>query len=114
MERELLGVVFGLQKFEKFILGDVVTVQTDHKPLVSMYYREISASTRRQQRLLLKVHDYDVKLEYLRGKDNNIADALSRVSPLPYTKQDVEDTPQIEVHQITETMPASPSRLEKV
>ena len=114
IERELLGVEFGLRRLYNFTHGDTVTLQTDHKPLVPMFNREILTSTPRQQRLLVKIHDYDVKLEYVRGKDNSIADALSRVSPLKPQAGDLKDVPRIRVNEITATVMASESRLDRV
>ena len=62
-------------------------VQTDHKPLVSVWKTSIVCNSPRLQRLLLRLSQYDVNIEYLKGKDNVIADALSRVSPQPAPKE---------------------------
>jgi transposase InsO family protein len=114
LERELLGIEFGLRRLYNFTHGQTVTVQTDHRPLVSMFNREVSASTPRQQRILLKIHSYDVELEYLKGKQNVIADALSRVSPLPPEQEDLQDLPTISMKLITSTVPATETKLMKM
>jgi transposase InsO family protein len=114
LERELLGVEFGLRRLYNFTHGETVTVQTDHKPLVSMFNREVGASTPRQQRLLLKIHSYDVTLEYLKGKQNVIADALSRVSPLPPQEEDLKGLPVISMKLITSAVPATETKLQKI
>jgi len=75
-------------------------------PLVSIWKKSIAANSTRLQRLLLRLSQYDIDLQYLRGKDNVIADALSRVSPLPLTAEDKEDSEFIPVHMLTAEFPA--------
>ena len=57
-------------------------------------------------------------IEYLRGKENVIADALSRVASLKSEHIDCSDSlsniEKIPVHQITQTAPASPERLQEL
>ena len=79
-ERELLGVVFGLERLHHYTFGKPITVETDHQPLTSIWKKTIATSSPRLQRLLLRLAQYDVHIEYLRGKENVIADALSRVT----------------------------------
>jgi hypothetical protein len=42
IERELLGVVFGLERLHNFVYGGKVTVQTDHKPLENLFQKNVS------------------------------------------------------------------------
>ena len=77
IERELLGVVFGLERLHHYTFGSSITVETDHQPLTSIWKKTIATSSPRLQRLLLRLAQYDVHIEYLRGKENVIADALS-------------------------------------
>ena len=37
IERELLGIVYSLERFHEYVYGRHVTIETDHKPLVSIY-----------------------------------------------------------------------------
>ena len=57
-----------------------VVLQTDHKPLVSIWMKPVHTASPRIQRLLLQMSRYNVKLEYIQGKTNVIADALSRMT----------------------------------
>lgn len=113
IERELLGVVFALERLHHYVYGYTVTVQTDHKPLESIWKKTIATASPRLQRLLLRLAQYDVHVEYLKGKDNLIADALSRVSPLKEGEGSEKDFNKeiIPVHQLTEDTPASVSAL---
>ena len=81
IERELLAAMWSLEHFNHYIEGSNVTLQTDHKPLVSIWSKSINyTASPRIQRLLLRMSRYNVKLEYIAGRHNVIADALSRIS----------------------------------
>ena len=118
IERELLGVVFGLERLNHYIFGSSITVETDHQPLTSIWKKTIANSSPRLQRLLLRLAQYDVHIEYLRGKENIIGDALSYVGPLTPVSQDymtsLNNVEKIPVHQLTQIAPASTARLEEL
>ena len=118
IERELLGVVFGLERLHHYTFGKPITVETDHQPLTSIWKKSIATSSPGLQRLLLRLAQYDVHIEYLRGKENVIADALSRVTAIKTKQTDCIDSlsniERIPVHQITQTAPASPERLQEL
>ena len=62
-------------------IGQVPMIRNkSHKPLVNVWKKSIVCNSPRLQRLLLRLSQYDVNIEYLKGKDNVIADALSNVS----------------------------------
>ena len=112
IEIELLGVVFGLERLHHYTFGKPITVETDHQPLTSIRKKTTAMSSPKLQRLLLRLAQYDVHIEYLRGKENVIADALSRVTAIKPEQTDCSDSlsniERIPVHQITQTAPASP------
>ena len=54
IERELLGVVFGVEHFKHFTFGNEVDVITDHKPLVSLL-KSLVACSSRLSRCILKI-----------------------------------------------------------
>ena len=87
-----------------------MTVQTDHKPLVSIWKKSIASSSPRLQKLLLRPSQYDVNIKYLKGKDNVVADALSRL-PLQLTAEDQGDEDFIRVHMLTDEIPADSTRI---
>ena len=118
IERELLGVVFGLERMHHYTFGKPITVETNHQPLTIIWKKTIATSSPRLQRLLLRLAQYDVHIENLRGKENLIADALSRVASLKLELQDynssLSNIERIPVHQITQTGSASPERLQEI
>ena len=65
IERELLGIIFGLERLHHYTFGKPITVETDHQPLTSIWKKTITTSSPRLQRLLLRLAQYDVHIEYL-------------------------------------------------
>ena len=78
IEQELLGVVGALEKFHYFTFGRLVTVLTDHKPLIAIAKKALVNAPPRLQRLLLRLNNYNTKLEWIPGKEMIFADHLSR------------------------------------
>jgi hypothetical protein len=75
-EKELLAVMRALQKWKCDLLGSSFFVYTDHKTLLNFdTQKDLS---RRQARWMEELSIYDCKFIYIKGKDNTMADALSR------------------------------------
>lgn len=49
---ELLGVVFAMERLHNYVYGEPVRVQTDLKPLETIWKKRIAAASPRLQRLL--------------------------------------------------------------
>ena len=79
IERECLAVVFGLKKFEYFLHGREVIVETNHSPLEQIFKKNIAEAPARLQRFLLRCLKFDITVKYKPGKSIPVADALSRV-----------------------------------
>ena len=81
IERELLAIVWGAQKFHTYVYGRRVIVETDHKPLASIFRKPLNDAPPRLQRMLLKLTKYDLDVRYVPGKHQVISDCLSRAPP---------------------------------
>lgn len=76
-EQELLVVINALQKWKLLLLGMKINIMSDHHSLTHlMTQRNLS---RRQAHWLETLSQFDLNFKYLRGEDNTVADALSRV-----------------------------------
>ena len=82
IEKEMLAVVYGLEKFHHYTYGRDVDIITDHKPLVAIVTKPLFRAPKRLQALLLRTQKYCFSLEYKPGTQIPIADTLSR-APLP-------------------------------
>ena len=78
IEKEMLAILFGLSKFERFTLGKEVTVESDHKPLEAIVRKPLTCAPKRLQRMMLYLQKYDYDVRYKRGSDMYLADTLSR------------------------------------
>ena len=59
--------------------GRKVTVDSDHKPLQSLYCKPLNLVPTHLQRMFLYLQDFDNSIRYRRGAEMHLADALSRV-----------------------------------
>ncbi len=73
-ERELLSIVETLKEFRNILLGQDLEIHTDHKNLTCKNF-----NTDRVMRWRLILEEYGPELKYVRGENNEIADALSRL-----------------------------------
>ena len=78
IEKELLAICFGLERFHNYIFGKKITVETDHQPLISIFKKPLNKCPARLQRMMLQLQKYDIDLIYRPGKELILADALSR------------------------------------
>ena len=62
IEREMLGILFGLERFHFYAYGRHVVVETDHKPLVTIFHKNLYKAPPRIARMLLRVQEYDVTI----------------------------------------------------
>ena len=95
IEKENLTIVFGCERFDHYIYGRHVIVETDHKPLESLATKPIHAVPKRLQRMMLHLQKYDLNIKYKKGSMMYLADTLSRAylksSSLPSPKTDFFD-----------------------
>ena len=73
-EKELLGIVEGLKAFEGILRGQDVTIHTDH---LNLLYQQMP--TQRMIRWRLLMEEFHPVVKHVAGKDNDAADALSRL-----------------------------------
>ena len=78
MEKELLAIVFGFEKFESYLYGRKFKVETDHKPLESILKKSLLSAPKRLQRMMLRLQNFDSEVEYKKGTLLHLADTLSR------------------------------------
>ena len=72
-----------MEKFHYFLYGKEFTLETDQKPLVSIYKKHMVDISPRVQRLIVRSFPYQTfNVIYKRGKDIPVTDALSRVTPM--------------------------------
>ena len=78
IEKELLAVVFAMEKFGHYTYGRHIVVESDHKPLQAILKKPIATAPKRLQRMLLQLQRYSFDLTYKPGSRLVIADTLPR------------------------------------
>ncbi|CAL2230132.1 unnamed protein product [Prunus armeniaca] len=76
-EKELLAVVFALDKFRSYLLGTKVIIYSDHAAL--KYLLTKKEAKPRLIRWMLLLQEFDVEIRDKRGCENVVADHLSRL-----------------------------------
>ena len=109
IERELLAVVYGCEKFHTYLYGRKFVVESDHKPLEMIQKKNIASSPPRLQRMLLRLQMYDFEITWRPGSEIILADALSRTESF----QDDFAIPDMDV-EIHEVQQVSINKLEKI
>ena len=72
-----------MEKFHYFLYGKEFTLETDQKPLVSIYKKHMVDISPRVQRLIVRSFPYQpFTVVYKKGKDIPVADELSRVTTM--------------------------------
>ena len=75
LERECLATIWGMEKFHYFLYGKKFTLETDQKPLVSIYKKHMVEISPRIQRLIVRSFPYQpFDVQYRRGKEIPLAD----------------------------------------
>ncbi|CAN6543727.1 unnamed protein product [Malus baccata var. baccata] len=89
MEKELLAVVFALDKFHSYLLGNKVIIYSDRAAL--KYLLTKKEAKPRLICWMLLLQEFDIEIWYKKGSENVVADHLSRmvheddVVPIPET-----------------------------
>ena len=114
IEKEALAATWGCEKFSDYILGLHFTLETDHKPLVSLLQtKELSKMPPRIIRFRLRLMRFSPTVQYVPGKYQLTADALSRPpvgTPYETDTALISEIENFTNHMMT-TLPASSQRL---
>lgn len=78
IEKELLAIVWATSQFRHYLYGRKFTLNTDHKPLV--WLSSLKEPNSKLIRWKIKLNEYEFNICHVQGKDNKVADALSRIT----------------------------------
>jgi hypothetical protein len=75
-DKEMLAIMHALAKFRQYLVGARFVVKSDHNSL--KYLLEQKDLNERQQKWVSRIQAYDFDIEFVKGKNNVVVDALSR------------------------------------
>ncbi|GFS61710.1 retrovirus-related Pol polyprotein from transposon opus [Trichonephila clavipes] len=81
-DRELLGIYLSVKHFKHLLEGNDFVIYTDHKPLTFAFKQKNEKASPRQQRQLQYISEFSCNIQHVLGKDNVVADALSRIDSI--------------------------------
>lgn len=79
-DKEFLAIIYSVAYFRPYLYGNKFKIVTDHIPI--RYLNEKSKGkefSQRHQRWLLNLQEFNYEIGYLQGKENKVADYLSRL-----------------------------------
>ena len=114
LERECLVTIWGMEKFHYFLYGKEFSLETDQKPLVLIYRKHMVEISPRIQRLVVRSFPYQpFDVQYRKGMEIPLADALSRVTLTPVEEDGIQ-LPIVAVNLITSNLPVSSTEIELI
>ena len=75
-DKEMLAIMHALAKFRQYLVGNRFRVTTDHNNL--RFFLEQKHLQERQQKWVITIQAYDFDIEYVKGKNNVVADPCLR------------------------------------
>ena len=106
IEKELLAIVFSVDKFDQFTVGRTVYVYSDHKLLESILKKPLHRASKRLQSMILHLQRYDILVSYVSGKLLYLFDTVFRAfkpSNQPSPQSNLETVSMIANVSMTET-----------
>ena len=88
--RELLAVYLSICHFRHHLEGRQFFVLTDHKPLTYSLNHSLNRHSPREIRHLDYIAQFTTDIRHVRGPDNPVADALSRIATLTPSAQSID------------------------
>ena len=113
-ENEMLTIVLGCERFNMYTHG--AEVNSDHKPLKTIFKKPLFKVPPRLQRMRLRFQKYDIKVKYVPGKCPCIPDTLSRAcneSSMP-SDSDMPKDMEYFTHSLVSSLPISDVKLKEL
>ena len=113
IEKELLSVVFALERFHQFTYGQHILVENDHRPLEQIVKKKLCSAPPRLQCMLLRLQRYNFTLKYKPGKELIVADMLSRACTSDINSSTEEDVMK-HVNTVVNNIPVAGNRVQDI
>lgn len=112
IEKEMLAIIYSMEKFHQYTYGRHTVVYSDHKPLETIHKKPLYKAPKRLQRMMIRLQNYDVEIIYCKGEKMYLADTLSRAY-LPSNKSKDKETVFDKINMVS-FLPIREERLTKI
>ncbi|CAB4008143.1 Transposon Ty3-G Gag-Pol poly [Paramuricea clavata] len=110
IEKEMLAIIYAVEKFNDYTFCRKVTIYSDHKPLESILKKPLHRAPKRLQSMMIHLQKYDIEVKYEKGSNMFLADTLSRAS----VPGDGKSGPEFETINMMKYLPISDERLKGI
>lgn len=115
IEKELLSITYACERFHQFVSGQAISVETDHKPLISLFKKPLNDCPLRIQRMMIRLQRYALDVTYTPGKLMYTADTLSRaVDPKEPGNTQMNEDVNTYVDMITKALPVADVKMKLI
>ena len=117
IEKEALAATWACEKFSDYVTGLDFLLETDHKPLVPLLSsKELAKMPARIQRFKMRMMRFNPRIQHVSGKQQIIADALSRAPTGHPSEVDLILIAEVETYAdtILTALPATEQRLQQL
>lgn len=115
LDKEGLAVIFGIQRFHKYLNGRTFTICTDHKPLIYLFNEAKAVpqmGSPRVQRWAVMLQAIQYNIVYKSGNYPQNADALSRL-PVPGEGECDDTKDQVLMVELIDDSPVNAAQIRK-
>ena len=91
IERESLGLSWGIEQFRFYVVGSHFSAWTDHEPLPSIYNNRQKPTSKRIAKHRDTIQDLDFKVGYLRGTDMPCDYGSRHPNPIVHLSSEEQD-----------------------
>ena len=110
IKKEMLAIVYLVEKFNDYTFGRKTVVYSDHKPLVSILKKPLHRAPKRLQGMMTRLQKCDLEVRYEKGSNMFLADTLSRA----YWPSSTQDDAEFETINMFKSLPISEQRLQQL
>ncbi|GFU28759.1 retrovirus-related Pol polyprotein from transposon 17.6 [Nephila pilipes] len=103
-DRELLGIYLSVKHFKHLLEGNDFIIYTDHKPLTFAFQQKNDKASPRQQLQLQYTSEFPTSIRHILGKNNVVADALSRIEAINEIDYDAIAKEQVKDEELKQLM----------